>query len=102
MPALFLAQGLDQYYAMSMREYSFYQTYTMGKESFDSAEAIIAEVAEEEPVLQAAFDTAQYDLDRANNREEYEERRKIFDDAETLLNNLMNKKNEAQEVIDSL
>lgn len=55
---------------------------------------------DEEPPLQEEWEAAKYELDRANNREEYESRREIFDDVNSRLNSLLDRKNTAQDLYD--
>lgn len=92
---LLLAQGLDMYYAKSGLEYIAYENWRAASEAVEGAEEVLAEVAEDEPALQFEWDEAKYELDRANNRSEYEERRAIFDDVNDRLNSLLDKKNTA-------
>lgn len=57
---------------------------------------------EEKPQLQDEYEEAKYELNRANNREEYEYRIEIFNDVNDRLNNMLNRERTAQEAFDAL
>lgn len=66
------------------------------------AEQGLSEVGEDKPALEEELSAAKYELDRANNRYEYEERRAIYDEVNDRMTQLNEKEHIAQEAFDSL
>lgn len=93
---------MDIYYVKSGLEFVAYENYKTADDTMTEANNALEEIAEEKPDLQSEYEEAKYELDRANNRQEYEERRAIFDDVNDRLNNLLNKERTAQETYDFL
>jgi hypothetical protein len=66
----------------------------------EDSSQVLGEVMDEEPAIQEEWDAAKYELDRANNRQEYEARREIFDEVNGGLQSVLDKKNTAQMIYD--
>lgn len=93
---------MDEYYKASGLEFVAYENWKRASDNLESAEQGLAEVAEEKPDIEAHLEEAKYELDRANNRQEYEERRAIYDEIKTRMDNINEKERIAQEAYDSL
>merc|ERR1712139_750585 len=81
-------------------EYLAYEDWQRASDAMENSSQQLGEIMDEEPPLQEEWDAAKYELDRANNREEYESRREVFDDVNDRLNSLLDKKNTAQDLYD--
>jgi len=97
-----VAQGMDEYYKASGLEFVAYGNWKRASDNLELAEQGLNEVNEDKPELEATLEEAKYELDRANNRQEYEERRAIYDEAKTRMDNLNEKERIAQESYDEL
>lgn len=91
---------MDAYYIASGMEFTAYENWQQAIVLVEGAQEVLNEVEEEEEDLQEEWDNAKYELDRSNNRQEYESRIEIFDDVNSRLNSLLDKKNTAQNAID--
>lgn len=91
---------MDSYYIASGMEYTAYENWQQAIVLVEGAQMVLNEVEEVEEDLQEEWDNAKYELDRSNNRQEYESRIEIFDDVNARLNSLLDKKNTAQTAID--
>lgn len=99
---LLMAQGNDEYYVKSGLEFTAYENWQSAKGNLESANEVLEEVKEEKPMLEEEYADAKYELDRANNNDEYKERRAIFDDIKTRLDAMKSKEKTAQDAFDAL
>ena len=97
-----LAQGNDELYMARLNEYNAYNNWNNAKTQLEDAQGKVAEVEDELPAAEDELSDAQYYLTNANNKDEYEAARKVFDEVKGRVNNLKEKKDTAKVVVDSL
>lgn len=99
---LLLSQGLDVYYIKSGLEFTAYENFVSARDNKEAAQHVLNEAEEEMPDLFDAYDEAQWNLNRANSREEYEHFLEIFNDIEARYNSLSEKERIAREAFEQL
>lgn len=85
-----------------LSEFTTFNNWDTAKTQLEDAQGKVAEVEDELPAVEEELYDAQYFLDEANSREEYEAAREVFDEVEGRANILREKRNAAQTVVDSL
>lgn len=87
---------------MSGLEFTAYENWNSAKDNLEAATGVLEEVKADKPELAEQLADAKYELDRANNRQEYEERRAIYDDVKTRFDAMTAREATAQEAFDAL
>jgi hypothetical protein len=74
----------------------------MATENIEAAEGVLEEVKQDKDEFQADYDAAKYELERANNRHEYEAIRPVYDAAKEKLDALLARETLARDSYDTL
>lgn len=97
-----LAQATDSYFIKSGAIYLAWTNWEQAKENLATAETGLEEALADLPELDEEYEAAKWDLDRANNREEYEHFRDVYDDIKSRRDSVLEKRNTAQDIVDHL
>lgn len=85
-----------------LNEFNAYNNWNNAKTQLEESQGKVAEVDDELPAAEDELANAQYFLDEANNKDEYEAAREVFDEVEGRVKTLKEKKAAAKTVVDSL
>jgi len=97
-----LAQGLDDMYAREGEEFIAWENYNAVVTELEARREAYAEAEQELPDVEEVYYTAQYELDFANSREEWEAASEAFAAAEARFNAVNDRLNESQNRIGEL